>query len=562
MNVPAQNQKYENFIVRYNRNTHGGFRYESDEGFQIINDIFGILYVPVSDVAELELSSYSYSSIPRCYTYMDIGALNTSGATRLHEHPYLKLQGKGTLVAIIDSGINYLHPAFHKGVRSKIRNIWDQELDGGRNDKIPFGKVFSREDIERALSAENPWEIVPSNDKNGHGTKLAATAAGYRIEKEGFSGAAPEADLVIVKLKQAKRYLRDFYLLPQDQDIYQEDDIMLAIAYVLRVARELQMPLSICIGLGSNMGAHQGDGPLNEYINSIAAFSQNAISVAAGNEGTARHHYMKEFSQTVTEDTVEVRIGERESSSGFMMEFWGDSPGLYSMMIQSPTGEQLSVSTALKNSTQKLSFVFVETKVLVNYIPIERRTGNTLIFIRFLHPAAGIWKFLIKERTSGESSIHMWLPVKGMISDETYFLQSSPDFTITSPGDAENAMTVTAYQYRDNSLYVQASRGYNTDFVVKPDFAAPGVEILTASINPGREFASASGSSLAAAHTSGIAALLFEWALIRGNELYFTGNSVKHYLSRGALREVGRVYPNQEWGYGRVDLYHTFELLT
>ena len=101
MNVPAQNQKYENFIVRYDRNTHGGSRYESDEGFQIINDIFGILYVPVSDVAELELSSYSYSSIPRCYTYMDIGALNTSGATRLHEHPYLKLQGKGTLVAII-----------------------------------------------------------------------------------------------------------------------------------------------------------------------------------------------------------------------------------------------------------------------------------------------------------------------------------------------------------------------------------------------------------------------------------------------------------------------------
>ena len=220
------------------------------------------------------------------------------------------------------------------------------------------------------------------------------------------------------------------------------------------------------------------------------------------------------------------------------------------------------MSMALKNSTQKLSFVFVETKVLVNYIPIERRTGNTLIFIRFLHPAAGIWKFLIKERTSGESSIHMWLPVKGMISDETYFLQSSPDFTITSPGDAENAMTVTAYQYRDNSLYVQASRGYNTDFVVKPDFAAPGVEILTASINPGKEFAAASGTSLAAAHTAGIAALLFEWALIRGNEPYFTGNSVKHYLSRGALREPGRVYPDQEWGYGRVDLYHTFELLT
>lgn len=562
MGVPAQDQQYENFIVRYKQNIHGGFPYESDENFQIVNDLFGILYVPMQEVPELELNSYSYSSIPRCYTYMDTGALSASGVTRLHGHPYLKLQGRGTLVAVIDSGIDYLHPAFHNGTQSKILSIWDQELEGGANERIPFGREFTRVQIEEALASENPWEIVPSNDTNGHGTRSAATAAGYRIEKEGFSGAAPEAELVIVKLKQAKNYLRDFYLLPRDTDIFQEDDIMLAIAYVLRVAQEQQMPLSVCIGLGTSMGAHRGDGPLNEYIDSIAAFTQNAFSVPAGNEGTARHHYMKDFGPGIEGETVELRVGDKESTRGFMMEFWGNSPGSYYMTIQSPTGEKLSVSTSLKNSTQKLSFVFVETKVLVNYIPIERRTGNTLIFIRFLHPTPGIWKFLIEERIQGESRIHMWLPVRGMISDETFFLQSSPDFTITSPGDAKDAMTVTAYQYRDNSLYIQASRGYNTENVVKPDFAAPGVGILTASIEPGAEFAPATGTSLAAAQNAGIAALLFEWALVRGNEPYFTGSSVKHYLSRGAVRESGRIYPNPEWGYGKVDLYHTFELLT
>lgn len=136
-----------------------------------------------------------------------------------------------------------------------------------------------------------------------------------------------------------------------------------------------------------------------------------------------------------------------------MTEFWGDSPGSYYMTIQSPTGEKLSVSTALKNRTQELSFVFVETKVLVNYVPIERRTGNTLIFIRFQHPASGIWKFLVEEKIPGKSRFHIWLPVRGMISDETYFLQSSPDYTVTAPGDTEDAMTVTAYQHRDNSLF-------------------------------------------------------------------------------------------------------------
>ena len=545
MSVPAQDQQYENFIIRYKQNIQGVPEYQPDETFQIINDLFGVLYVPMREIPELQLNSYSYSSIPRCYTYMDTGALSASGVTRLHGHPYLKLKGSGTLVAIIDSGIDYLHPAFHRGMTSKILSIWDQELDGGMTEKIPFGREFTRVEIEQALSAENPWEVVPSMDKSGHGTGVAATA-----------------ELVIVKLKQAKRYLRDFYLLPQDADIYQEDDIMLAIAYVLRVAAENQKPLSICIGLGSSMGAHQGEGPLNEYINSIAAFSQNAVSVSAGNEGTARHHYMKTLTAVNMRDTIELRVGEKESTRGFMLEFWGDSPNFYSMTIQSPAGEQLSVSTSLKNSTQELSFVFVETKVLVNYVPIERRTGNTLIFIRFLHPAVGIWKFLVGERIPGESRFHMWLPVRGMISDDTYFLEPSPEYTVTSPGDAADAMTVTAYQYRDNSLYVQASRGYNTENVVKPDFAAPGVDILTASIGAGAEFAPATGTSLAAAQTAGIAALLFEWSLIRENEPYFTGNSVKNYLSRGAVRDLNLIYPNPEWGYGRLDLYHTFELLT
>ena len=223
MPVPAQNQQYENFIIRYKQNTHGGFDYESDETFQIVNDLFGILYVPMQEVPELELSSYSYSSIPRCYTYMDTGALSTSGVTRLHNHPYLKLQGKGTLVAVIDSGIDYLHPAFHNGVQSKIFSIWDQTLEGGADGRIPFGREFGRQQIEQALASENPWEIVPSSDTNGHGTRSAATAAGYRIEKDNFCGAAPEAKIVIVKLKQAKNYLRDFYLLPRDIDIFQED---------------------------------------------------------------------------------------------------------------------------------------------------------------------------------------------------------------------------------------------------------------------------------------------------------------------------------------------------
>ena len=109
-------------------------------------------------------------------------------------------------------------------------------------------------------------------------------------------------------------------------------------------------------------------------------------------------------------------------------------------------------------------------------------------------------------------------------------------------------------------MFLEASRGFTPAEKVKPNFAAPGVGIRVPL--PRGAFGEASGSSLAAAQTAGIAALLFEWAVIRGNEPFFSGNSVKNYLQRGARREDGKTYPDPDWGYGRVDLYHTFELLT
>lgn len=560
--LPAQDENFRNYIVRYNQNVNGTARYESNRYFQIIDEFFGVIYVPPSQIPEPLISSYSYFSVPKCYTYMDQGSLGASGISRLHDHPYLKLRGAGNLIAVIDSGIDWRHEAFRNGNRTKILGIWDQNASGTPSEGVPYGRVFTREEINRALTSPDDVEELPPLDENGHGTMLAGTAAGNMIPEQGFSGAAPEAELVVVKLKPAKKYLRELYLISPSAEVFQEDDIMLAISYVVKTAFRYQKPLSVCIGLGSSLGAHRGEGPLSQYVGSVANFTQNAVAVAAGNEGLARHHYMGMINETNPRDILELRVGKPESLYGFSMEFWGESPDFYNVVIQSPTGERLPVSSALKNSTQELSFVFVETKVLVNYIPIERRSGNTLIFFRFLHPAEGIWKLETESRLNSPAMFHVWLPVQGMISEETYFLEASPDYTITAPGDAPNGMTATAYQYRDNSLYIRASRGYNTDNLVKPDFAAPGVDIKVPLAGPLGGYGTASGTSLAAAQTAGAAALLFEWANIRGNEPFFFGNSVKNYLRRGAVREENMTYPNKEWGYGRINLYHTFELLT
>ncbi len=558
---PAQSEHFGDFIVKYMQNVENTMELFPGTTFQAINEIFGILYVPLENTGELEITGTSYNSIPKCYTYMDMEAAGASGITRLHDHPYLKLRGRGTAVAVIDSGIDYQNEVFRNAGGSRIAYLWDQSLEEESDmgaAKVPYGRLFRKRDIDLALDSENPFSIVPSRDTNGHGTALAGIAAGNMVQGENFTGAAPEATLIIIKVKPAKQYLRNFYLYPPEAEVFQEDDVMMAIAFAIRLAKELRVPLSICVGIGSSQGAHLGTNALSQYVDYVANFSQVSVSVAAGNEGNTRNHSTGIFSQEREKIVTELRVAEREQ--GFTMEFWGEPPEIYELSIQSPTGEILEVSSSIGSRTQELSFVFVETKVYVNYILIERQTGYSLVYIRFFHPASGIWKIFTQGKNKQNVQFHMWLPVEGLISQDTYFLEPSPYTTVTAPGDARNSITATAYQHRDGSIYIAAGRGYTPDGMVTPHLAAPGVNVKVPLVRGG--FGTRSGTSISAAQTAGIAALLFEWAIIRNNQPFFTGSSVKYYLQRGARREENMQYPNPEWGYGRVDLYHTFELLT
>ena len=538
---PAQSEHFGDFIVKYMQNVENTMELFPGTTFQAVNEIFGILYVPLENTGELEITGTSYNSIPKCYTYMDMEAAGASGITRLHDHPYLKLRGKGTAVAVIDSGIDYQNEVFRNAGGSRIAYLWDQSLEEESDmgaAKVPYGRLFRKRDIDLALDSENPFSIVPSRDTNGHGTALAGIAAGNMVQGENFTGAAPEATLIIIKVKPAKQYLRNFYLYPPEAEVFQEDDVMMAIAFAIRLAKELGVPLSICVGIGSSQGAHLGTNALSQYVDYVANFSQVSVSVAAGNEGNTRNHSTGIFSQEREKIVTELRVAEREQ--GFTMEFWGEPPEIYELSIQSPTGEILEVSSSIGSRTQELSFVFVETKVYVNYILIERQTGYSLVYIRFFHPASGIWKIFTQGKNKQNVQFHMWLPVEGLISQDTYFLEPSPYTTVTAPGDARNSITATAYQHRDGSIYIAAGRGYTPNGMVTPHLAAPGVNVKVPLVRGG--FGIRSGTSISAAQTAGIAALLFEWAIIRDNQPFFTGSSVKYYLQRGARREENMQY--------------------
>ena len=525
--------------------------------YDIVDGRYAVLYFPASQLGPVDFTRDSYGAIPKCLSPMDMESLNSSGIVRLQNYPSLNLTGRGTLIAFLDSGIDYQHPVFRNPDGStRIARLWDQTLSSApAPEGFSYGREFTAEEIDRALSSEDPLSQVPSQDADGHGTFLAGVAAGSPYPQENFLGAAPGSSLLVVKLRQAKDYLRQLFLIPPDIPAYQENDVMLAVKYVLSCARKLGgLPLTICIALGCSVGSHTGASPLSQYLDSTARVSRTTICLAGGNEGNLRHHYHGTLTAARPSNTAQLQVGENEP--GFTLTFWGGSLSPYTVILQSPAGESYTILPSRFTPTQEVRFTFSQAVISISSIPMERQSGSQLILFRFQAPESGIWQFTVSGSILYDSFYHMWLPVRGLVQADTYFLRSSPYETLVCPANAQAPITLTACDYRDQSLYLDASRGYTALGMVKPDLAAPGVDILGPL--PGGRFGVRSGTSVACAHTAGAAALFFEWAITNGNDPFLNGRSVKNYLLRGARRDSSKPWPNQDWGYGILDMYNVF----
>lgn len=556
----ALNEDYADFIVEYRENFEWLGSANIPENIAIVDSRYAILYVPVSDISMTNLTAPVYAATPKCYTYMDSASLNASGILRLQNHPYLNLMGRQTAVAIIDSGIDYTHPVFRNSDgTTRIAYLWDQRLTAAPPpDGFEYGSEYTAEDINRALASEDPFAVVPSRDENGHGTFLAGIAAGSEDQESGFLGAAPMASLIVIRLKPAKQYLRQLFILPPGQDVYQENDIMLAVRYAMECSARLgNIPLSVCVGLGSSSGSHIGTSPLEQYLNYVGSRFRTCVCLPAGNEGNARRHYQGISVPGSSPDTVELRVAENEP--GFTLELWGQSLGPYTITLTSPAGETARISASRSNTAQTIQFIFTQSVIYATFIPLDWQSGWQAAAFRFLNPDAGIWRFLVEADSPDKSSYNMWLPVGGLVKEETYFLRSSPYETVTAPGSASAPITATAYNYRDSSLYLEASRGFTPLGQIKPDLAAPGVDII-GPVPQGR-FSTRSGSSISAAHTAGAAALFFEWAVTRQNFPSLNGRGLKNVFIRSARRTEGISYPNRDWGYGILDFYQALSSL-
>lgn len=567
----------------------------ADYCYQKIDDQLYIVYSSRADVPNYDISVVKYESIPKCFGLMgaadkvskpcsehftvdfdkemkeieqaqinggggfDYKPLIESGIIETNNPP-LSLTGQNVIMAFIDTGIRYDLDVFKNPDGStRILALWDQTIQSGMSPEgFYYGTEYKKEQIDKALQADRPYDLIPSRDELGHGTKMASVAAGSKLEgNNNFQGGAFDADLVIVKLKPAKQTLKDYFLIPPEAICYSETDILMALSYVQQFYQPFQRPLVICLGIGTTLGDHGGNSFFSNYLDRVAMKRNIGIVVCSGNEGNAGGH----FAGTITGSgenryqDVEIRVGENEF--GFSMSLWGEIPNVFTVEIRSPDGETIPRISNRVGQINTYQFLYSPTIVSVQYVLIEQSSGQQFIFFKFEKPLSGIWTIRVYAETNLiEANFNLWLPIKGFLRSDTYYITSSPYTTMTEPAYADNVMTVSAYDSENNSFYLQSGRGFGRSGGITPDLAAPGVEISTI-------LGAESGSSLAAAITAGAVANFMQWAVIEGNDTTVNSVTIRNYFVLGAKREQNIIYPSREWGFGRVDLAGVFRgLLT
>lgn len=504
------------------------------------NLVFAYFYDPEE---EREEGAFPFGIMQKCYGLLSEEELAASGVLQVREGPFTGFRGSGVLLGFVDTGIDFAEEAFRSADGStRLVGVWDQTLEEVQNqnrlDLAFYGREFTTEEINRALQSENPYEIISSRDENGHGSALVRAAAATDY----YDGVAPLASLAVVKLRQAKPHLREFYQIPDDAFCVAEEDIIYGVEWLLSVAGRENLPLVLCVALGSNQGNHTGETVLSRYLNDVARYPGVCVCAAAGNEGGSGHHF---YGRAPEEGYEEVELTVEEGVDGFVTELWAVDPDVFTVEIISPTGEVIPRIQGRPTFNRQYRLYFEGGTIRIQSNLFDQSVGTQGIWIRFTEPAAGIWRIRVYCEGEFSGAFHMWLPVTPFLPGETAFLRPDPYVQICDPGAAGEVLTFTAYDVVSGSLYTKASYGYTADNQIKPDLAAPKGELLF------------EGTGMATAFGAGCAALLFEAAIREESYVILDTLVIKRLFTASAARDQ-REYPNREWGYGTLDVYGVF----
>jgi subtilisin family serine protease len=613
-------------IVRY----HGDLGTVALPGWDItmLTGGYAIVTLPQSELSYLAaLPQVEYIEKPkRLYFSVDRGrAASCVSALQTEEYDFF---GQGVLIAVIDSGVDYLHPDFRNDDGStRILAIWDQSAsvrsnmeekeqmgvsrdtsqseslmtsenteaspEGLKNleaqrisenqrkssevsylppEGFTQGIEYTREMIDLALTQNSraaSLQIVPEQDTSGHGTHVLGIAAGNGRASGGrYRGVAPQADIIVVKLGT-----------PQEGGFPRTTEVMQAVEYVIRKARDLEQPVAINLSFGNVYGSHRGTSLLETYLTMMADQWKNVIVVGMGNEGNGDGHSAgtlrdtspsgqgNTFSRTIPPVTgtqnitellpldstesqrVEFSIGSFETTMN--LQIWKNYVDEFQIYLIHPDGSRIG-PLGRENGTAR--YRLGTTELLVYYGQPSPYQGLQEIYIDFL-PAdtyvdSGIWQLVLVPQRIVSGEYEIWMPDSRIRNSQTHFLRPVPDTTLTIPATASRVISVAAYDAHRMTYASFSGRGWETEpYYNKPDLAAPGVDINSTA--PGGGYSSVTGTSFATPFVTGAAALLMQWGIVEGRDPYMYGEKLRVSLNRGARQLTAETqYPNPRIGYG------------
>lgn len=539
-------------IIKYNGNLSELVqKYPQLIVIELLNN-YGVLRIPESLIDSVVAEEMvTYMEKPKQLFYNALDGKRAACITSLQAQ-MPSLTGKGILVGIIDSGIDYAHPDFlNPDGTTRILSLWDQTIPSDSvTDASPpagygFGTLFTANRINEALNATNPEErfmLCPSQDISGHGTHVTGIAAGNGRASDGvYRGVAYESDLIIVKLG-----------IPGSNSFPSTSLLMMAVDFCIRESLRQNIPLALNLSFGNTYGSHSGSSLLETYLDSVAMLGRVSIVVGSGNEGAGNGHTNGQLSASIPE-TIEFFVSDYTPSLN--IQLWKNYWDEFLVTLSPPSGAGVTIPASFGT----WRYTFGDTKVYsyngepTPYSPFQE------IYLDFLprdtYITAGLWTLRLTPQRIQNGNWDMWMPSTAIRNPTTAFLRPTPTTTLTIPSTAARPITVGAYDSRQNTIAPFSGRGFTlNNQQIKPDIIAPGVDITSCA--PGGGYVSKTGTSMATPFVTGSSALLMQWGILERNDIFLYGEKLKAYLINGAKSLPGfTTYPNPQTGWGTLCLY-------
>lgn len=544
----------KSYLIIYKGDIASDLKKAGIEKYMILNNNLTIIYVPKNFREEtlnrIPSITWWQNSVPMSSLIEitnnlpeGVSVSDAAGTDYIYKNPYIQSTGKNVLIAIIDSGIDYLHPDFIENNKTKIVSIWDQESDKKKPpDGLIFGSEFTSEDINKAIEANDK---TLTEDRIGTGTTAAGIAAGRGNLNSQYKGVAIDSELVVVKLREYK----DTY--KKGKINYQKSDFLAAIRYVLDVAKkeDKNMIINLTIGLISKSIV---ESTMLSTFNELSKPGTIVVS-GAGNEGNTDIHYRGNIKNKV-EDII-IQVGEQTNLDITLVV---NGPDKIGAILISPSGEMsYKIMYTPEYYTYKGKFNLENTpyEMRLSYPWLE--AGNEELTISLYDIKPGIWTLRLIPEFIIEGNYDVYLPNKNIISEETRFSDPASEATISMYAASENVITIGTYNDKTDSIWIGSSKGPVKLSLIKPDIVAPGVDIISTYINS--SYNTSIGTGVSSSIVSGVLAIMFEYITSEYEfaEELLSVQPLKTYLMLGATKKDIYIYPNITQGYGILNLKNT-----